>query len=82
MSRVSSTVKTEAGASVSALFENAPPILVEVRFPNSGTAPDWYLCEEEEEFEQILDRLGAGAELHISSVWDLKNVKGAICMKR
>jgi hypothetical protein len=47
MGKVLSLASTEAKVAVSALFEN-PPVLVEVRFPNSGTAPDWYLCEEEE----------------------------------
>jgi hypothetical protein len=64
------------------LFENTPPVLVEVRFPHSGTSPDWYLCEEEEQLEQILGRLGSGVELHISSVWDLRNVKGEICLSK
>jgi hypothetical protein len=82
MSKLLFSLSTEARAAVSALFENSPPVLVEVRFPQSGTSPDWYLCEEEEQFEQILKRLGAGVELHISSVWDLKNVKGEICLRQ
>jgi hypothetical protein len=76
------SASTEAKATISTLFDKASPVLVEVRFPHSGTSPDWYLCEEEEQFEQILERLGAGAELHISSVWDLKNVKGEICLRK
>jgi len=72
----------EAKAAISALFKNSPPVLVEVRFPRAGTSPDWYLCEEEEQLDQILERIGPGVELHISSVWDLKNVKGAICLKK
>ncbi len=71
----------EAKAAISILFENAPPVLVEIRFPNMGTSPDWYLCDEEQELEKILEGLGPGAELHISSVWDLKNMKGEICLK-
>ncbi len=82
MSKLLFSASTEAKAAISTLFENAPPVLVEVRFPHSGTAPDWYLCEEEEQFEQILERLAAGVELHISSVWDLKNVKGEICLRK
>lgn len=73
---------TEARAAIANLFNNTPPVLVEVRFPHSGTSPDWYLCEEEEELEQIIERLGPGAELHISSVWDLKNTRGEICLKK
>ncbi len=30
--------------------------------------------------DKLLDRLGPGAELHVSSVWDLKNVKGEIVL--
>ena len=73
---------TEARAAVSVLFDNRPPILVEVRFPGGGTSPDWHLCDEVEEFERILDGLRAGAELHVSSVWDLKNSKGAVCFRK
>ncbi len=82
MSRVLFTASTEAKGAVADLFENTPPVLVEVRFPNAGTSPDWYLCEDEEQLERILERLGSGAELHLSSVWDLKNVKGALCLRK
>ncbi len=81
MSKVLLLASTEAKAVISALFEN-PPVLVEVRFPNSGTAPDWYLCEEEEQLGQILKHLGSSVELHINSVWNLKNVKGEICLRK
>jgi hypothetical protein len=82
MNKPSISESAEARAAVSALFNNAPPVLVEVRFPHSGTAPDWYLCSEEEELQPILERLAPGAELHLSSVWDLKNVKREICLKK
>ena len=82
MRKVLFSANTEAKAAISALFENAPPVLVEVRFPRSGTSPDWYLCEEEEQLEQILKHLASGVELHISSVWDLKNMKGEICLRK
>jgi hypothetical protein len=82
MSKLLFSASTEAKAAISTLFENAPPVLVEVRFPHSGTSPDWYLCEEEQQFEQILEHLGAGVELHLSSVWDLKNVKGELCLRK
>jgi hypothetical protein len=64
------------------LLENSPPVLVEVRFPKSGASPDWYLCQDREELDEIMDGLGAGAELHISSVWDLQNNKGEICLSK
>jgi hypothetical protein len=76
------STQAEAKAAIATLFDNAPPVLVEVRFPNLGTSPDWYLCEEQEQLEQILERLGSGVELHISSVWDLTNVKGAIGLRK
>jgi len=50
-----------------------PPVLVEVRFPNMGTASDWFLCEDAVALDAILDRLGPGVEVHLDSVWDLKN---------
>ena len=64
------------------LFEEKPPVLVEVRFPKMGTASDWYLCEDLATVEAILGRLGPGAEIHLSSVWDLKNPRGAITFRR
>jgi len=81
-SKVLLSESAEAKVAISSLFENAPPVLVEVRFPNAGTSPDWYLCEEEAQLEQILERLSPGVELHVSSVWDLKNVKGEICLRK
>ena len=82
MSKVLLFTSSEAKAVISKLFENSPPVLVEVRFPHSGTSPDWYLCGEEEDLEHILERLGAGVELHLSSVWDLKNTRGEICVRK
>ncbi len=81
MSIHSLSKKTEERAAISALFNDSPPVLVEVRFPKSGTSPDWYLCEEETELDHILERLSPGVVLHLSSVWDLKNAKGAVCLQ-
>ncbi|HVS37013.1 MAG TPA: hypothetical protein VMS17_15740 [Gemmataceae bacterium] len=82
MSRVLSAASTEAKGAVAELFENTPPVLVEMRFPSAGASPDWHLCEDEEQLKQIMERLGPGAELHLSSVWDLKNIKGALCLRK
>lgn len=82
MSQVLSATTAEAQAAIAELFTKAPPVLVEVRFPKMGTSPDWYLLEEEEQLDQVLDRLSAGVELHLSSVWDLKNVKEDVCLKK
>ena len=82
MSKVLMCESIEARQAVSRLFENAPPVLVEVRFPGAGASPDWYLCEEEEQLARIMERLGSGVEVHVSSVWDLKNVKGDLCFRK
>jgi hypothetical protein len=81
MSKVTLIDSTEAKTSLHALFEEAP-ILIEVRFPGCGTSPDWYLISEEEELDGILAKLAPGAELHLNRVWDLKNPKGAICLRK
>ena len=72
----------ETRNAVTRLLATSPPILVEVRFPNAATSPDWHLCEDEEQFDHILDSVGPGSELHISSVWDLKNPKGDLCLRK
>jgi hypothetical protein len=82
MDKVLVSESTKARRAIGQLFENFPPVLIEVRFPGRGTSPDWYLCEEEEQLDQLLERLGSGAEIHASSVWDLKNTKGDICLRK
>lgn len=67
---------------IHALFKDSPPVLIEVRFRMMGTSPDWYLCGDEEEFEQIIERLAPGVEVRASSVWDLRNAKGEILLRR
>lgn len=67
---------------ISLLLDEAPPVLIEVRFLNSATSPDWYLCEDMDQFDEILERPGPGADLHVSSVWDLKNARGEILLKK
>jgi hypothetical protein len=73
---------TEARAAAAQLFDRAPPVLVEVRFPNMATSPDWYLLDDEEELEALLERLTPQAELHLNSVWDLKNPNGDVRLKK
>jgi len=70
-----------ARAAVSSLFDRAPPVLVEVRFPHTATAPDWFLYAAEEQFNGLLQRLHAGAEVYLSSVWDLKKTSGPLRLK-
>jgi hypothetical protein len=67
---------------VAALFADKPPVLVEVRFPSMGTSPDWFLCEDSDDLTPILDRLAPGAEVHLHSVWDLKNPSGGVVLKK
>ena len=71
-----------ARPAVAALFAEKPPVLVEVRFPNMGTPPDWFLCDGADDLQPILARLGVGAEVHLHSVWDLKNVSGAVVVRK
>ncbi len=66
---------------VGKLFDEKPPVLVEVRFPKMGTSSDWFLCENAAALDAILDRLGPGVEVHLSSVWDLKNPAGAVVFR-
>lgn len=64
-------------AAITKLFGEKPPVLVEVRFPHMATSSDWFLCDDEDELVPILDRLGSGVEVHLHSVWDVKDVKDA-----
>ena len=70
-----------AKPALAALFRKSP-VLVEVRFPRMATSPDWYLCDEETDLATILERLGPGAEIHLNSVWDLKNKSGATILRK
>jgi hypothetical protein len=46
-----------------------------------GTSSDWFLCENAAALDAILDRLGPGVEVHLNSVWDLKNPAGAVVFR-
>lgn len=82
MSKFLELGSVEANDAISVLFNGSPPVLVEVRFPGSGASSDWYLCDDPQELVEIADKLGAGVELHLSSVWDLKNQKGEVRLKK
>jgi hypothetical protein len=69
-------------AAAAKLLDEKPPVLAEVRFPKMGTSSDWYLCEDAAALDAVLDRLGPGAEVHLSSVWDLKNLAGPVVVRR
>ena len=81
MNRILQAANANERSAIAKLLDESPPVLVEVRFPHAATSSDWHLCEDEEQLDRMLDRLGPGAELHISSVWDLKNAKGEICLR-
>ena len=68
-------------AAAGKLFDEKPPVLVEVRFPNMGTSSDWFLCETMAALEDVLERLSPGVEVHLSSVWDLTNPSGAVVIR-
>jgi hypothetical protein len=74
-------VSAEARSAVSTLFDSAPAVLVEVRYPGCGTSADWYVCEDELQLERIVNGLARGAEIHLSNVQDLSNSKGTICFR-
>jgi hypothetical protein len=46
-----------------------------------GTSPDWFLCEDVAALDAIVERLGPGAEVHLSSVWDLKKLASAVVFR-
>lgn len=73
---------TDATRAAAKLFAEKPPVLAEVRFPGMGTSPDWALCEEPADLDAVLDRLGPGAEVRLSSVWDLSNPAGPVVLRR
>jgi hypothetical protein len=58
---MNNNVNAELRKTIHALFENSSPIRVEVRFPNMGASPDWRLCEDQEQFDQLLERLAPPA---------------------
>jgi len=81
---MSTSLRTDSNtvlAAVGKLFDEKPPVLVEVRFPKMGASPDWFLCENAAALDVILDRLGPGVEVHLSSVWDLKNPSEAVVFR-
>ena len=78
MKKCATVDSIEGRKSAAQLFDESPPVLVEVQFPKSGTSPDWYLCEEEDEYIAVVNNLSDGAIVILSSVWDLKNSKAVL----
>ncbi len=75
-------ISAEARLAVASLFEEAPAVLAEVRFPGCGTSPDWYLCDDEEQLDKILERVGPGAEIYLSNVEDLRSSKAPVSFRK
>jgi hypothetical protein len=82
MSRSVQPTSAEGRHAVRALFETGGPVLVEVRFPGSATSPDWYLCDDDEDFDAVVEKLGPGAELFCSRVADLTNRRGEVYLRK
>lgn len=82
MSKATLTASAEGRAAVQALFEEGGPVLIEARFPGAGTSPDWYLCDDDEDFDRVFDKLGPGAEVFCSRVGDLTNRRGAVRFRK
>jgi hypothetical protein len=69
-----------ARAAIARLFAEWPPVLVMAKA--AGAAPAWHLLQSPEQFRELLGTLAPQAELHVSSAWDLVNVKGAVVVTR
>jgi hypothetical protein len=52
------------------------PLLIQVRLPGLGATAEWILTSEYEEVAELASRLSPGAELHVSSVLDLRDAEG------
>jgi hypothetical protein len=76
-----STAFVPVTEAVARLFATKSPVLVEVRFPRMGTSSDWFLCEDRDELGPILDRLGPGVEVRLSSVWDIQDPSGGVVLR-
>jgi len=61
----------DASERISDLFRNAP-ILAEITFRRSGTSSDYYLCQTEDEFAELLNRLPDRQEFYLTCVDDLE----------
>ncbi|HKA08120.1 MAG TPA: hypothetical protein VKD71_12750 [Gemmataceae bacterium] len=82
MAKLMSAASVRGHAAVHTLFAAGGPLLVEVRFPGAVYSSDWYLLDNEQEFDGLIEHLDVGAVLHVSRVWDLTNHAGAVCLRR
>jgi hypothetical protein len=82
MAKLMSAASARGHAAVHTLLAAGGPLLVEVRFPGAVYSSDWYLLDDEQEFDGLIEHLDAGAVLHVSRVWDLTNRAGAVCLRR
>jgi hypothetical protein len=82
MSKLLSAASPKGHSRVHSLFEAGGPVLIEVRFPGAVWSSDWHLCEREEDFDDLLDRIEPEAVLHLSRVWDLSMRSGSVVLRR
>jgi hypothetical protein len=82
MSRLLSAASPKGHSRVHSLFDAGGPVLVEVRYPGAILSSDWHLCESEDEFDGLLDRIDAESILHVSRVWDLSTRGGSVVLRR
>jgi hypothetical protein len=82
MSKLVSAASSRGHEAVHTLFEAGGPVLIEVRVPGGVYSSDWHLCESDDEFDHLLDRLEPDAVLHVNRVWDLTNRAGAVVLRR
>ena len=80
--RASITDTETVRSAVIRLLEEKSPVLVEVRFPHMGTSSDWFLCEDATEVDAVVARVEPGVEVHLSSVWDLRDATGGVVIRK
>jgi hypothetical protein len=82
MTKLLSAASSQGHETVQSLFEAGGPVLVEVRHPGGIFSPDWYLCEEETDFDRLVDRVDHKSVLVVNRVWDLTNRAGPVVLRR
>ena len=82
MSKLLSAASSKGHQRVHELLKAGGPILIEVRLPGGAVPSHWYLCDTEDDFDNLLVQLNADAVMHVSRVWDLTNRAGAVVLRR
>ena len=82
MSKLMSAASTRGHEKVHTLFAAGGPLLIEVRHPGGVLSPDWFLLENEDEFDSLADRQDRDVVMLVNRVWDLTNPTGAVVLRR